>query len=62
MGSLTQINKTLADCPACGREIVATLSVQVELTGDPADDKTVPAEARVTGLRVNHDCIPKATR
>lgn len=64
MSARTLITQQLTACPACGVDIHA--QVQVELTLGAAvmngDNKEVPATARVTGVRVEHDCMPKVTR
>lgn len=55
----------LLDCPACGASITAALSVEVSidpLTPDAAHAANVIGTVKLAGLRMSHDCFPKAVR
>ena len=51
---------TLMICPACGRDIIARAAWNIEL-GDKIE-KTIQADATLTGVQIEHNCIPKQTR
>ena len=61
--SRTTTTKTLMDCPACHRPIVANMTLDLTLgavnpspgAGTPA---TVEAVASLVGLSIQHDCTP----
>lgn len=56
----TSVRKPLIDCPACGKEIIATLSLDMKL--GELEGMSVPVTATVSGLRVDHDCTPRTIR
>ena len=50
------------DCPVCGKsiELHATYDVRLDLTSAAA--KTVAVTPKMTGVRIQHNCQPIATR
>lgn len=70
MSARTTDTRTLLDCPACRKPISADLVFAVKLspTAHPEGESLslLQAPARATlelaGVRVSHDCTPKATR
>lgn len=59
----TTATHPLMNCPACGQPINArmTMTVALDLDGERLDQR-IDASVRLTGLSVQHDCNPKATR
>ena len=70
MAARTTDTRTLLDCPACKKPISADLVFDVKLgpiahpEGEPLSLLQAPATAtlELAGVRVSHDCMPKATR
>ena len=70
MAARTTDTRTLLDCPACKKPISADLVFDVKLDpllhpeGEPLSLLQAPATAtlELAGVRVSHDCMPKATR
>ena len=70
MTGRTTDRRTLFDCPACTEPIAADLVFDVKLTpiaeseGEPLPLLQASATAflELAGVRVSHDCMPKATR
>lgn len=66
----TTHSAALMDCPACGKVITARVSMdltpkpQVAADGDtpPLVPKSIQLTGTLTGLSIDHDCIPMATR
>ena len=69
------LNKPLdIKCPACGQELIMIIAIQVNGSdgvdsvsyGDEALNggrkATVQLGGTVTGTKLDHDCLPKATR
>lgn len=49
-------------CPACGTPIVAHVTVEVTPDDRAALDGYVSLAGKMTGLRVEHNCIPAVMR
>ena len=70
MTARTTDTRTLLDCPACQKPISADLVFDVKLDpvalpeGEPLPLSRASATAtlELVGVRVSHDCMPKATR
>lgn len=69
MAARTTDTRTLLDCPACKKPISADLVFDVKLSpivypeGEPLSLLQAPtATLELAGVRVSHDCTPKATR
>ena len=66
MGTLaTSVRQQVMTCPSCDKPIMAELALRAEqpdgsLTG--AAGKEVRLTATLVGVKVDHDCLPKATR
>ena len=54
----------LFTCSGCKQDVTGTVSVEFSLdpSATPGADGTVTATAKVTGLKVSHDCVPKQKR
>lgn len=69
MTARTTDTRTLLDCPACTEPIAADLVFDVKLApiaeseGEPLSLLQASATAflKLAGVRVSHDCTPKAT-
>ena len=70
MTARTTNTRTLLDCPACTKPIVAEIVFDVKLNpvaqpeGEllPLTQASVSATLKIAGVRVAHDCLPKVTR
>ena len=70
MTARTTDTRTLLDCPVCTEPIAADLLFDVKLApiaeseGEPLSLLQASATAflELAGVRVSHDCMPKATR
>ena len=70
MTARTTDTRTLLDCPACTKPIVAEIVFDVKLNpvahpeGElpPLTQASVSATLKIAGVRVAHDCLPKVTR
>jgi len=60
----SQPTGALFTCPGCKEAVSGIVSVEFALDPEatPGADGTVTATAKVTGLRVAHDCVPKQKR
>ena len=60
----THSTAALFTCPGCEEQVSGTVSVEFTLDPSvlPDADGQVTATAKVTGLKVAHDCVPKVTR
>lgn len=63
MSGTTSTMKPLIECPACKLQIFAKMVVDVTMDLKAGlVDGVVPATVKLTGIQVNHDCIPRITR
>ena len=63
MSGTTSVMKPLIECPACKHQIFAKMAVDVTMDLKAGIvDGVVPATVSLTGIQVNHDCIPRTTR
>lgn len=62
MSATTSTHEHLTDCPACKKPITAAVTYDVELAQSERVGGTVDATLTPTGVRVQHDCMPRATR
>ena len=63
--SQSSVNQQVMNCPACHQPVYATLStdVQMDMTlAKLSESRTVDATVKVTGMRLQHDCVPKVAR
>lgn len=63
--SKSSMKQQVMTCPACHQALVATFSTDVQLDmsiASLAESNTVEAKVTVTGMQIEHDCIPRATR
>lgn len=63
----TLATERLATCPACRKDIIATVQVSLDLPSGIAQQHhdgnwEAKAGVQLLGLRVDHDCIPPVTR
>jgi hypothetical protein len=57
--------KPLIPCPSCGVDITATLFFRAEQPADLSNigtDKNVNLSAKLVGVDVKHNCVPRVTR
>lgn len=64
---ITHSQERLMVCPACRKDITATISVSVELPDGLTASAHMQgweskADVRLLGIHVEHDCRPAATR
>lgn len=54
----------LFECPACKTDVTGVVSLEFETAEDFAPDAggKVNLTAKVCGVRVSHDCVPKVAR
>lgn len=64
MNGATNTTQKVLDCPACRQPIHAHFSLSVDMDDVISVGLTVTVDAavHVTGMRVEHDCIPKVNR
>ena len=62
MSATASTHEHLLDCPACKQPIVAHVTYEFELAPSDGVGKTVTATLTPAGVRVQHDCMPRATR
>jgi hypothetical protein len=61
----SSIKQQVMTCPACHQALFATFSTDVQLDMSVArlsESGSVDATVTVTGMQLDHDCIPRATR
>lgn len=57
----TSSSMTLFTCVACDLDVRGTVQLTYQM-GDIMQDGNVVMTAKVSGISVSHDCIPKAVR
>lgn len=54
------------ECPACHAAVTARLALYIDIDTDSGDffskDLNVNTTVKLSGLHINHDCIPKQPR
>jgi hypothetical protein len=59
---MNNIQQKLMECPACGKDVEVTLGVEMEGSDHTIVDGRIEASVKVTGARIQHDCMKKTTR
>ena len=62
MSATASTHEHLTDCPACKQPITADVTYEVELAPSEGVRQSVEATLTAVGIRVQHDCMPRATR
>ena len=62
MSATTSTHEHLTDCPACKKPITADVAYEVELAQSERVGEAATATLTARGVRVQHDCMPRATR
>ena len=61
MSATAPAQQHLADCPACKKPITADVTYELELAHGRVGGAAT-ATLTLTGVRVQHDCMPRTTR